>query len=82
MNQNTYAAADFERDIEEIDEAIFKHNKIVENLRFDRFELLAQKSNCELEEVFEYAVDSGFTSSEIMELIISAIPKKKERNSH
>lgn len=81
MNHNTYTAVDLERDMAEIDEAIITHSKIIENLRLERYELLARKSDWEMQEVFEYAVENGFAPGEVMELLISSTARKMARNA-
>lgn len=80
--ENNTCMANLERDMEEIDEAILKHSMIIEGLRVERVELLARKSNCEMQEVFECVVEHGFTPGEMMELVLSSISKKKDRNSN
>ena len=72
MEQNFLTASSLEKEMEEIDEAIITHNRIIENLRSQRCEILAQKLDWEMQEVFECAVESGFTPGEVMQLLLGA----------
>jgi len=72
MGQTTCTLCDLEREMEEIDDAIISHNKIIEVLRFQRFEVMAKKNDWEMQEVFECAIENGFTPDEVMDLLLSA----------
>ena len=80
MGQSTCTVCELEREMEEIDEAIITHNKIIENLRFQRFEILARKNDWEMQEVFEYAIESGFTPDEVMDMLLATKIKKATTN--
>ena len=77
MARNTRTLQELEDEMEEIDEAILTHNRIIEDLKSQRYELLAQKQDWEMQEVFECAFENGFTPDEMMQLLISAIKAKK-----
>ena len=77
MERNMRTVKDLENEMEEIDEAIVTHNRIVEDLKCQRYELLAQKQDCEMQEVFECAFENGFTPDEMMQLLVDAIKTKR-----
>ena len=75
MERAFLTVTDLENEMQHIDEAIVTHNMIIEKLRNQRYELLAQKHDWEMQEVFECAVESGFTPVEIMQLLMRAKSK-------
>ena len=77
VEHNPFTMMDLEKEMEDIDEAIVTHNKIIEDLKFQRYELLAQKQDWEMQEVFECAFENGFTPEEMMKLLLGAIKSKK-----
>jgi len=70
-----------EKDMEEIDEAIVTHSKIIENLRNQRMELVARKGDWEMQEVFECAVENGLSPDEMMAMVLEVVQKRKN-NKH
>lgn len=76
MGRNTRTVNDLEKEMEEIDEAIVTHSKIIDDLKYQRYELLAQKQDWEMQDVFECAFESGFTPDEMMHMLVAAIKEK------
>ena len=77
MERNHYTLFDIEKEIDEKDEAIFTHLKIIEKLKEQRNELLAQRSDWRMQEVFELAVEYGLTPDEMKEIVFYALKRKR-----
>ena len=59
--------------LEEIDEAIVTHNKIIHKLTMQRYDLISQKIDLEMNETLECAIESDISPRRVMDLIISEI---------
>jgi len=70
---------DLDEKIEEIDEAIMTHNKIVRKLKMQRYDLVSMKIDLEMIEALECAIESNISPRRVMDLIISEIEKKNKR---
>ena len=79
MSHNNIAIADLDEKIEEIDEAIITHNKIVRKLTMQRYDLVSTRLDLEMDEALECAVDSDISPRRVMDLIISEIEKRNKR---
>ena len=77
MERNARSVRELEKEMEEIDEAIVTHNRIIEELKCQRYELVAQRQDWDMQEVFECAFENGFTAEEMMQLLVDAIKAKK-----
>ena len=65
--------------MEEIDEAIITHNKIIKKLVQQRYDLVSQKLDLEMEETLECAIENGISPRRVMDLIISDVKRKNKR---
>jgi len=79
MSHNNIAIADLDEKIEEIDEAIITHNKIVRKLTMQRYDLVSTRLDLEMDEALECAVESDISPRRVMDLIISEIEKRNKR---
>ena len=79
MAHNNIAIADLDEKIEEIDEAIITHNKIVRKLTMQRYDLVSTRLDLEMDEALECAVESDISPRRVMDLIISEIEKRNKR---
>ena len=79
MSHNNIAIADLDEKIEEIDEAIITHNKIVRKLTMQRYDLVSSRLDLEMDEALECAVESDISPRRVMDLIISEIEKRNKR---
>jgi len=76
MGPASQKISDLEKKMYELDEAILTYNRTIEELKSQRYELLAQKQSWELQEVFEYAVENDITAEEIMKILLNALKQK------
>ena len=67
-----------ENKIEEIDEAIITHNKIVQNLTMQRYDLISQKLDLEMNETLECAIENDISPRRVMDLIISEVERRNQ----
>ena len=67
-----------ENKIEEIDEAIITHNKIVQKLTMQRYDLISQKLDLEMNETLECAIENDISPRRVMDLIISEVEKRNQ----
>lgn len=65
--------------LEEIDEAIMTHNKIVQKLTIQRYDLISQKLNLEMNETLECAIENDISPRRVMDLIISEVEQRNQR---
>jgi len=79
MPHKNTAISDLDYKIEEIDEAILTHNKIVRKLTVQRYDLVSMKLDLEMDEALECAVESDISPRRVMDLIISEVKKKNRR---
>ena len=79
MSQDTAALTDLEERIEEIDEAIITHNKIIRKLTMQRYDLVSRKLDLEMDEALECAIENDISPRRVMDLIISEIEERNER---
>ena len=77
MGLDPRTTLNIDREMEEIDEAIVTHSRRIEELKCQRFELFAQKQDCEMQDVFECAFENGFTPDEMMKLLENAVSQRK-----
>ena len=78
MTNHTHTNEELETQMEEIDDAIITHSKIIEKLKLQRYELFSVKLDLEIMETLECAVENDISPRRIMDLIISEIAAKKE----
>ena len=62
--------------LEEIDEAIVTHNKIIHKLTMQRYGLISQKLDLEMNETLECAIENDISPRRVMDLIISEIEQR------
>jgi hypothetical protein len=67
-----------ENKIEEIDEAIITHNRIVQNLTMQRYDLISQKLDLEMNETLECAIENDISPRRVMDLIISEVERRNQ----
>jgi len=79
MPNNNTTISDLDEKIEEIDEAILTHNKIVRKLSAQRYDLVSMKLDLEMGAALECAIESDISPRRVMDLIISEIKKKNKR---
>ena len=68
-----------EMKIEEIDEAIITHNKIVQKLTIQRYDLISRKLDLEMNETLECAIENDISPRRMMDLIISEVEERNQR---
>jgi len=68
-----------ESKIEEIDDAIITHKKIIQKLGQQRYDLISQKLDLEMEETLECAIESDISPRRVMDLIIAEVERRKKR---
>jgi len=78
MTNNYQTKEELEAQMEEIDEAIITHSKIIEKLKMQRYELFSVKLDLEIVETLECAVENDISPRRIMDLIISEIGTRDE----
>ena len=64
--------------LEEIDEAIVTHNKIIHKLTMQRYDLISQKLDLEMNETLECAIENDISPRRVMDLIISEIEQRHQ----
>lgn len=67
-----------ENKLEEIDEAIITHNKIVQKLTMQRYDLISQKLDLEMNETIECAIENDISPRRVMDLIISEVKHRRQ----
>jgi len=68
-----------ESEIEEINDAIVIHNKIVQKLVLQRYDLISQKLDLEMEETLECAIENDISPRRVMDLIIAEVEERNKR---
>ena len=66
-----------ESKLEEVDEAIITHNKIVQKLTMQRYDLISQKLDLEMNETIECAIENDISPRRVMDLIISEVEQRR-----
>jgi len=79
MPQNSETLTDLDKRIEEVDEAIITHNKIISKLTIQRYDLVSRKLDLEMDEALECAIESDISPRRVMDLIISEIAGRSQR---
>ena len=69
MLQNVESEIDLDKELEEIEDEIDTHNRIVENLIWRRSELLTKKQDLEICELIDCIIEKGITANEALEII-------------
>jgi hypothetical protein len=77
MSQSIETKINANEYLEKIEEEIISHNKIIENLVWQRSELLTKKEDLELCELVDCIFENGLTASEALDIIVTALEKKK-----
>jgi len=72
---------DIESEMEETDEAIFTHSRIVEKLKLQRYKLVAEMEDLELNDVVECIIENDISPRRMMDLIISEIERRMDQNT-
>ena len=67
---------DIEKAMEEIDDAIITHNKIVEKLKLQRYTLFSKKLDLEMDDVLECVVENDISPRRMMDLIIAEVEER------
>ena len=67
---------DLDKELEQTEDEIVKHNRIIENLIWRRSELLTRKQDMEMYELIDCIVEKGMTANEALEIINSVRPYK------
>jgi len=68
---------DYDKEIGRVDKAIVALSNNLEDLVYKRYELIAQKHNLDINELVKCIVENNLVSKDVMELIVSALEKKK-----
>jgi len=79
MSANYQPFTDLETKIEEVDEAIYTHNKIVQKLTVERYNLISRKLDLEMNETIECAIENDISPRRVMDLIITEIEERNKR---
>jgi len=79
MSQNINNTNDFENKMEELDEAIVTHNKIIRKLKTQRLDLFSEKLDLEMNEIIECAIENDISPRRMMDLIKAEV---EERHKH
>jgi hypothetical protein len=69
MAQSIETLNDINEEIEEIDRAIIRHSRIVENLKWRRYELLIREQDLEMSELIECIIEKGLTARDALRII-------------
>ena len=62
--------------IEDTDDAIVRHNRIIEELILKRYVLISQKQSLEMDEVIECIIESGIPPKKLMDFVIAEAGKE------
>jgi len=73
MLQRIDVEIDLDRELDEIEDEIVTHNRIVETLIWRRSELLTKKQDLEMCELIDCIIEKGLTANEALELIVSSL---------
>jgi len=76
MTQTSNTPIDFDREVEAVDSAIVAHKREIEELISKRYELIAQKSDLDMQEVVECLFECDLDPKEVMEFIVAAKNRK------
>jgi len=79
MYTSSQAILDLEAEIEEVDEAILTHNRIVQKLTMQRYDLISRKLDLEMDETVECAIENDISPRRVMDLIMAEL---EERNKY
>jgi len=79
MSQNINNNNDFENKMEELDEAIVTHNKIIGKLKTQRLELFSEKLDLEMTEIIECAIENDISPRRMMDLIKAEIEERQSQ---
>jgi len=71
MQNPIYDMSNYDSEMQRIENAIVGYNLEVESLVRERYELIANKEELEMQEVFDCAIERGITPKEMMELVNS-----------
>lgn len=72
MSQTINIITDLDKEIEEIDKAIITYNEIIEGLKWQRYELLSNKHDLDMNDVLECIIEKGLSANEVLKLINGA----------
>ena len=78
MSEKIETIKDIELKIEEIDEAITAHNKIIHKLTMQRYALVSKKIDLEMDETIECAIKYDISPRRVMDLIIAEIEDRRK----
>ena len=79
MSYNIDIKSDIERELERIEEELDTQNRIIEDLIWQRSELLTKKQDLEMCALVDCIIENGLSANEALETIIFALRKKQTR---
>ena len=71
MYQDTNIGVDLDKELEKIEDEISEHNRIIDNLTWQRSELLTKKQDLDMCELFDCITEKGLTASEALDILNS-----------
>jgi len=71
MSQNIDVGIDIDKELEIIEEGIEKYNKLLDDLIWQRSELLVKKQDLEVYELVDCIVEKGISLNEALEILNS-----------
>lgn len=72
---------DFDAKIDLIDAKIQRHQEQMDKLEEERSELLAQKRDFEMQELYDFMQNSGMTAREILDVVEPAVATMSQERS-
>ena len=72
MSHTIDVSIDLDKKIEEIEKAIVTYNEIIEGLKWQRYELLSNKHDLDMNDVLECIIEKGLSANEVLKMINGA----------
>jgi len=76
MLQRVIVGIDIEKELERIEEKINTQNRIIDELVWQRAELLTKKQDLEMCALIDCIIENGISANEALEIIVYALGKK------
>ena len=81
MLQRVAVGIDIEKELERIEDKIITQNRIIDDLVWQRAELLTKKQDLEMCALIDCIIENGLSANEALEIIVYELGKKSSRNN-
>lgn len=76
MLQRVVIRIDVEKELDRLEEEIIAQNRIIDDLVWQRAELLTKRQDLEMCELIDCIIENGLTANEALDIIVYALGKK------